>query len=156
MTTDHEENESQESGSALRQKLEAALAKERAATKAAAEAVSKGFKFVKPEDLQDVEAHELSEKAAEIEQNRAAEQDRLLRQALADRGFADEDLDTAISKLKGGNEPASSDEGAAERVASLGSLGGTAPSKPEPQLFGEDRIRAAIYADDERKKARRA
>lgn len=146
MATDHE-NEGQESGSALRQKLELALTRERAARKVAADAVVAQFKGVTVEDLHEVDPEEFATKAAEIAEARAAERQRILREALSEAGLPTDELDTAISRLR--SAPQGDDGGhetAADRVNALGALGGMVPTKSEPQLWGEDRIRAAVAA----------
>lgn len=143
MAADDQDNEDQESGSTLRAKLEASIAEANALRETAAEATVKGFKYVKPSDLAGVAPKEMASKALEIEAAKAAERDTLLREALAERGLTDDQLDEALGKLAGGEKP-DSEPTAADRVASLGQLAGSAPRPPENVGTGDSRIRAAI------------
>ena len=122
--------ETEESGSKLRDQM---VAWRRIAVDAA---VSQ-FKFVKPEDLDGVEPDQIVTKAQEVEAARKEASDGLLREALVSRGVAvDSDLESALSALTGGTEaPAVTDDGAAARLALVGSLGGSPhkPSTPVPE-----------------------
>jgi mannitol-1-phosphate/altronate dehydrogenase len=131
-----EDNESNESGTALRAKLEAALAENKALRTTAATTVAQTFKYVKPEDLAEVAPDQIAVKAQEIEAARTADAEALVKKFLADRGVAEGDLAKP--------EPAAA--GAGALIASLGSLGGQpiTPSIVPEGAFGEDRIRAAL------------
>lgn len=137
MTTE-DLDRTEESGSALRAKLEAEIAKNKATAEVLASVVASSHKYVKPEDLAGVDPTQLVEKATEIEAKRAAEREELLREVLQERGLADEKLEEIIGSK-------SESDGAADRIASLGQLNG-APARRDPVegAFGEDRIRAAI------------
>lgn len=101
----------QESGSSLRQKLEAALAENKALKAKQAELVAKdvirdkGLSLVKPEDLADVAPEEIEAKAAELQKAKEAEMRSTIRTVLAQKGVAEDDLDEAVDDfLSGGSE----------------------------------------------------
>lgn len=138
----------QETGSQLREKLEAQISTNKAIHAKYVEMVVKGFRLVKPEDLQGVDFGEVEAKAAEIENQRQAQQEELLKQALADRGIKDEDLDAALAKLSAGTEaPKQEQQATRSPFASTGALGGqpagTTPANVTP---GRSRIEAALQA----------
>jgi CHAT domain-containing protein len=135
--------EGEESGSTLRTKLEEALANASKWESLAAAKVASTYKYVKPEDLHGVDPDEVDTKAKEVEAIRKADADRYLRQALVDRGVPEDQLDTAISALV---ETPKADDAAA-RLASLGQLNGTPPTRqaPPPRTPAE-KIRAGILA----------
>lgn len=136
------EEKSEESGSALRAKVEAANAE----NKALRELYAGTFKHVKADDLAGVVPAEFATKAAEIETARLAERDAIAKEVLAERGLPVEDLDTVLQTL---NQPQAggADDGAAARIASLGQLGGTVPNLTPTNVFGADRIAAALAAE---------
>ena len=72
MTTQDPSEEGTESGGALRDKLEAEIADNRALREALATEVAGRFQYVKAEDLKDAAPGELRERAAQIEEQRAA------------------------------------------------------------------------------------
>lgn len=137
----------QESGSELRKKLEEALGAKKQWASSAAAAVAAGFKYVKPEDILDVDdPAKLMEKAQEVEAARKAEADNLLRQALVDRGVAETDIDSALEALSGAQNPGNETDSAADRIASLGSFGGE-PHRTETVRrgpTGKDTIMAGL------------
>lgn len=136
----------QESGSQLRQKLEAALAENRSLREAVNQFATKGFQFVKPEDLAEVAIDQIEAKAAELEAQRKSEQDQLLAARL---GVPVEELDAALAKLKGDGGQSQTQQQQAVRspFASTGALGGEpVGSQPDPTLFGRRRIEAALAA----------
>ena len=135
-----EGDELEESGSALRAKLEAALAeanqlRSQSASLLAEKVVrDEGLKYVKPEDLTGVDSSQLADKAREIEAARTAERNELLQSVLAENGLT----------LEGVGAKTSADD-AASRVASLGKLGGVPPSQREAEVApGPSRIHAAM------------
>lgn len=92
--------------------------------------------ILKPSDFDGVEPDQIKTKAQETVASRKAEADELLRIALESRGVAvDSDLESALSTLTGGATPTVKDDGAAARLASVGSLGGSPhkPSTPVPE-----------------------
>lgn len=139
------EDHSEESGTALRAKLEAALAENKVLRSTAATTVAQTFKYVKPEDLADVAPDQIAAKAQEIETARTADAEALVKKFLVDRGVAEGDLESVMANL-GQAKPAATAGADDALIASLGTLGGT-PIQPQivPEgAFGEDRIRAAI------------
>lgn len=146
MTTDAAEA-GQESGSALRQKLEESIETNKGLTQVLASKISKDFRYVKPEDLATVSFDQMEARAAELEAQRAEERATVLRESLAERGLEGDDLEAALAQLAGkGDEPKPNTAPASSRVASLGSLGG-APVTQDVNTdgaVGPDRIRAAL------------
>lgn len=142
-----EADEAQESGKEFRAKLEAALAE----NKALRESYAKTFKYVSADDLVGVAPDQLTVKAQEIDASRKAEREALAMEFLAERGVPSEQLETVLSSLAAGTPPATQtteDESAAARIASLGSLGGSAHTGfGDTTLFGEDRIAAALATE---------
>lgn len=131
----------EESGSTLRQKLEAAIAEANAWKSQAIGLAGASHKGIKADDFEGVAPDQFSAKAKEIAEARAAEREALLKEALAERFGPDVDLDSVLSNPA--SQPA--DDGAAARIASLGSLGGSPPSAVStPVDPGRDRIAAAL------------
>jgi hypothetical protein len=133
-----------ESGSALRERLEATIEASKATAAELNRRVAAAHEFVTPEDLAGVPLDQLDTRAAEISQARAAERTELLKEELKRRGVAEDQLEAALANLGVATQapPVSS------QVASLGSLPGTVPSvnaTPEG-VRGYDRIRAALGA----------
>ncbi len=120
MTVDAEAE--QESGSKLREKLEAALAENRTVRSALEQAAVKGFRYVKPEDLQGVAVDQIEAKATELETERKAAEDAAVAARL---GVPVEDLDAALAKLNGtGEQPKTEQPAARSPFALAGALGG--------------------------------
>lgn len=150
MDDDLDELTGEESGSKLRELLKAAKRSEREwKTKALAAETkdliqSKGFKYVKPEDLSGVEADELEAKAAEIEGKRAEERKALLAEVLGDTGLEGAQLDTAVASLLG--DSGRERQEALSRIRDVGrAQGAPAPTLAETEgLYGESRLLAAF------------
>lgn len=132
-----------ESGAEFRQKFESLQGENVQLRHTIAESLG-----VSADDLKGVPADQLVTKAAEVKEQRRAEQDRILRESLQARGFDGDDLEAALAQLKGGTAAAGAmpeAKPAPSPFASTGSLGGGPPgSLPEQGLFGVDRIRAAL------------
>lgn len=91
----------------------------------AKDAVS-GLEHVKPEDLTDVEPHEMAARAAEINEARATEQRGLISKVFEQRGLSGPELDTAVDEFLAGTEdPGSDDGGTLDRIRELGGGGAT-------------------------------
>lgn len=135
----------QESGSQLRDKLEAALAENRAIRSTLVETTVKGFRYVKPDDLKDVAVDQIEAKAAELEAERKSAEDAAIAARL---GVSVEDLDAALAKLSGtGDQPKAEQPATRSPFALTGALGGQPTgSTPDPNLRGVDKIEAAIRA----------
>lgn len=145
MTTEASSEEGTESGGALRDKLEASIADNRALREALATEVVGGFKYVKPEDLADVAPGDLRTRATEIEEQRAAERREVLQAELTARGLDEQKIEEL---LNGAGAPQG---GAPPQQASKPKLDGNVgspPARPKPGegdgLFGPSRIRAAL------------
>ncbi len=113
----------------------------------AVDAAVSQFKRVNPSDLDGVDPDQIMKKAQEVEAARKEEGDSLLRQALGGLIGPDEDLETALSRL-GAAPVTPTDDKAAARIASLGSLGGT-PVRPKVEVVPDDalgKIRAGLAA----------
>jgi hypothetical protein len=132
-----------ESGKEFREKFEATQAENAALRTQIAEQLG-----VKAEDLKGVPADQLVTKATELKAAAAAEEERILREALSKRGVQADDLEAALAALKGGSAgsaPTQETKPAPSPFASTGSLGGGPPgSLPTEGLYGVDNIRAAL------------
>ena len=141
MTTEGSSEEGTESGGALREKLEAELAENKALREALATEVVGSFKYVKPEDLSQVAPNELRDRAAQIEQERQAERQDLLKSELAAKGWDEKQIEEFL-----GNEGTPPPASTSPRPKLDGNFG-SPPARPKP---GEDaptgpaRIRAAL------------
>lgn len=142
-----------ESGGSLRQKLEEALAAKAAlesnVVALTAEKVigASGFKYVTPSDLAGVPLTDLEVKAQEIEQQKAAQADALLRTAVKARGVPDDQIDQVIAGLVGTNTPAVQAVTTFDRLNAIGQIQGGAPGTiPDQVKPGYDRIAAGIAA----------
>lgn len=135
----------QESGSQLREKLEATLSENKAIRSALAQTVVKGFRYVKPEDLEGVSVDQIEAKATELESERKSAEDAALAARL---GVEVGDLDAALAKINGTATPAKTEDPATRSPHALtGALGGQPTgSIPDPNLRGVDKIEAAIRA----------
>lgn len=142
MTTEATSEEEQESGGALREKLEASIADNRALREALATEVVGSFKHVKPEDLADAAPSELRERAAQIEEQRAAERREVLTAELSAKGWTD----AQIEEFFGGDNPSAPAQQAPK--PKLDGNVGSPPARPAPGegdgLYGLSRIRAAM------------
>jgi hypothetical protein len=135
-----------ESGKEFREKFERTAAELRAAKALLAEQSVQGLKYVKPEDLAEVDLTQMGARAAELEAQREQEQTNLLKAALESRGLSGDDLDAALQNLTG-TKPATEVTETPSQVATLGRLPGTAPGKStDDGLFGQSRLEAAFGA----------
>lgn len=116
-----------ESGGQLRKQLERALAENKALLKKVAgheakQLISeKGFKYVKPEDLADVDLEEMATKAEALEQTGLEQRKELLKQVLAGQGVAEDSIDSEVDRFLNPKEDHSA---VADRVAGLGKIQG--------------------------------
>lgn len=130
-----DEESENESGGALRQKLEAALktnAEKDAviATYKATDVIkAQGYKYVTPQDLTGVPIDELAAKAAELEGQKQAAASTLLKTALAGSVPA-EQLDAEVARLLGGAKT----DAAADRVHTVSQIQGLPANTPEVDL----------------------
>lgn len=142
MTTEDLSEESQESGGALREKLEATNADNRALREALAAEVVGSFQHVKPEDLSGVAPGELRERAAQIEQERVAERREVLTAELSAKGWTAEQIEEFM-----GESPQQTPPQHTPKPKLDGNVGAP-PARPKPGeddgLFGPSRIRAAL------------
>jgi hypothetical protein len=132
-----------ESGKEFREKFEATVAEN--ATLRAQFAEKLG---VSAEDLKGVPADQLVAKATELQEQRKAQREQVLRESLEERGLKGDDLEAALAALKGGTAAAGATpeaKPAPSPFASTGSLGGGPPgSLPNDNVFGVDRIRLGL------------
>lgn len=146
MTTNDSSEEGTESGGALRDKLEASIADNRALREALATQVVSGFKYVKPEDLADAAPGDLQSRATEIEEQRTAERREVLQAELSARGLDEE----KIEELLNGADDASQGGAPPQQTPKpkLDGNVGSPPARPKPGegdgLYGLSRIRAAL------------
>lgn len=117
-----------ESGGALRKQLEKALAANKELSKrvAAQEAKtlieSKGYKYVKPEALADVDLDEMADKAEALEKSGLETSKVLLRQVLTNQGVSADDLDSEVDRFL---NPQESHAQTSSRVAEVGRTQGS-------------------------------
>lgn len=141
------EGNGEESGSALREKLETEIAAKTAAESTARELAAQQFKHVSPADLAGVPLGDLITKGQELEQAAEAQRQQILADALAERGLSPEKIAEMV-----GDKPASqtSTETQPQSFGSLATAGnlGTPQAPPTPGagngVFGESRILAAM------------
>jgi hypothetical protein len=142
VTTEVPSEEGTESGGALREKLEAEIAEKKVLRETLATEVAERFQYVRPEDLQDVAPGELRERAAQIEEQRAAERRDVLSAELAAKGWTDTQIEEFL-----GEKPQSAPPQQTPKPRFDGNVG-TPPARPKPgegdDLFGPSRIRAAL------------
>lgn len=131
----------QESGGALREKLEATNAENRALKEALAATTASRFKYVSAEDLMDAAPNDLVERAQMLENERLEQRHALLNEELTARGLTPQQIAEIV-----GQSPVVTPTPAATST-SLGNVGNP-PAKVKPGteegLFGPDRIRAAL------------
>ena len=135
-----------ETGSELRERLEAALAENKALRGTTASVVASAYKYVRPEDLDGIDPGQLMDKAKEVEAARTEERRRIFEETAKELGL---DISTQPSAPPGKDDSAS-------RFASLGSLTGTPLKPPDPGegLVGPDRVEAVLQARNEARKRR--
>ena len=150
MSDDFESEETKESGSSLRAKLEAALAENKVLADTALKATAsllireKGFKHLTVEDLAGVSLNDLEATAAQKEAQKAEADAAAVRRALAAKGVPESELDKVLSDILG--QDTSSESLARIREASR--IGGTAPGSGRYDgLSGKDLLYAA-YASE--------
>lgn len=151
MADDYGDESSNESGSGLRAKLEAALGTiktyetELIGFKAEKVIQEKGLKHISAADLAGIPLNELDTKAPELDAAKAQQAESLFRSTLAARGLSGDQLESALAVLTGSApEPASA---VLDRIRKVGSVQAAAPASPTEQgLYGEDLIRAAVHA----------
>lgn len=140
----------QESGGSLREKLEQALAANATITselvsyKAKDLISANGYKHVTVEDLQGVSLGEIEAKAGEIETQKAAQAEAVLKTVLGSKLGDDVDLDAVIANLLGNADKV--EDAALDRIRAVGqqqSLPKAAPAE-DPNLTGPARLRAAF------------
>lgn len=136
-----------ESGSELRERLEAVLAENKALRGTTTKVVASAYKYVKPEDLDGVDPDQLMDKAKELEAARIEERRRIFEETAKELG-----LEISADQT---SKPAGKDE-TASRIASVGSLTGTPLKPPDPGegLTGPARIEAVLAARNEARKRR--
>lgn len=150
MSDDFESEETKESGSSLRAKLEAALAENKTLAEKALQAEAKvlirekGYKHLTVEDLAGVSLNDLEATAAQKEAQKAEADAAAVRRALAAKGVPEGELDKVLSELLG--QDTSSESLARIREASR--IGGAPPGTSKFEgLAGKDLLYAA-YATE--------
>jgi|SRR5579884_2612469 len=107
--------------------------------------VEKGFDLVKPEDLKGVEPTKFEERAAELQKEREAQANDLLRAALLKRGVDESEVDSMLSALAGEQQAQTETAQAAARIGSVGRIEGNVEPLVNPnQLHGYDAILAGL------------
>lgn len=138
-------------GGTLRKKLEDALAvnkrqsTELSTYKAKEFLVEKGLDLVKAEDLNGVAPDKFEEHATKVQQDRLAQQQELLRDALVKRGYEGEDLEEALAEVVSDNTKATAEADATRRIRAAGSAqAAPIPRVDTSKLTGFDAIRAGV------------
>jgi hypothetical protein len=150
--SDAPEGGTESTGGGLRAQLEAALADKKALQQAHIETLIGQYGHVRAEDFAGISASQYASHAAQVEQQRIAERDSLLREALVAKGIADGDLDSVISQLKAPAEPPASST-PASRTASLGGLAGApATFEGKPPETSREWILAGLRQAEKNKK----
>lgn len=155
----NEDENGQETGGQLRQKLEAALSTNRKiedelqAFRAKELLSEKGLDLVKPEDLKGVDPSNLESRASEIQTERRALQENLLRQALAKQGLEGEALDELVGELVGQKTTNTEDAETVGRMRQVGGIGEVLPRVDPSKVQGYDAIRAGIEANARKTKS---
>lgn len=141
-----------ETGSSLREKLEAALAavasltSENVSYKAKDLISAKGYTHVTPEQLAGVKPEELEAKAAELEQEGSATELAVLTRVLTAKGLSSEDLESTIKGLTG-TTPAEQASEALSRIRAATQIPGTPLPRTDEvprDLTGPDLLRHAF------------
>ena len=140
MTTDLESAETNESGGALREKLEATNSENRQLREALAASAVINFKHVTAEDLKDVAPGDLQTRAAALEAERTEQRQTVLNEELKARGLTDEQ----IEKLAGPAPAAQSSPSPLEQIGNIGTPVVRPAPGAEDGLYGPSRIRAAF------------
>lgn len=137
MTTNQDES-GEESGKEFRQKFEATQAENAVLRSTVAEQLG-----VDAEALKGVPADQMVAKATEIKEAQKAQEEAVLRKAL---GLGeDDDLESALAKVKGEGEKPAPKQSQASPFASMDSLGGKPVGKlPDQNVRGRSRIAAAL------------
>lgn len=138
-----------ESGGSLREKLEAALAREsdlkaKVLSYQAREVIAeKGYKHVTPEDLKGVDLDGIEAKAEELEQAKAAQEAEVLKRVLGSKLGDGADVDAVIQGLLGGGDDQSA---ALDRIRSVGKVQGSPVAKDQDAagLSGPELLRHAF------------
>lgn len=144
-----QEGQEPQGGSGLRQQLEEALATnrtltERLTTYEARDVLSgKGFDLVKPEELKGIALDQIEAKASELQQERQAMQEDLLRNVLEKQGYEGDALEEMVSEMVARKDAETEQAEATARVRGLPA--GTRTPKIDPsKLEGFDAIRASF------------
>ena len=139
MTAESTSEEGQESGGALRDKLEETNSENRALREALAAKTVSGLKFVTADDLKDVAPGDLDDRAAALESERAEQRNSVLVEELKARGLDDEQ----IEQLAGTPVSTATTPSSLEQIGNVGVPARRPAPGSEEGLYGQDRIRAA-------------
>ena len=143
----------EESGGALRKKLETALAenatvKSQLATLTAQNLIrEKGYKLITVEDLKEVGIEDLPARAETLEKERATLGESVLRQTFEAKGLTGQALEEAMTAVLGQSDSDAS-LSALDRIRSVGSVQGTPVTFTDSKdLDGAGQIKAALAAN---------
>lgn len=140
MTTETDPAGNEESGGALREKLEATNSENRVLREALAASAVINFKHVTAEDLKDVAPGDLQTRAAALEAERVAQRQAVLNEELKARGLSDDQ----IAKLAGPAPAAQPSPSPLEQIGNIGAPVARPAPGSEDGLYGPSRIRAAF------------
>ncbi|MBO59907.1 MAG: hypothetical protein CL440_06855 [Acidimicrobiaceae bacterium] len=161
MPFDDEDEISQMSGGALRQKLEQTLeenkllASELSGLKAHEVISEHGLSLVEPTDLKGVDISQLEQRAREIQEDRRAQQEKLARDLLAKRGYEGEELESQLQDFLGSEPvaPTHADAEAITRAQQVGAVSGQPTSIINPEtLSGVAAIEYALEQKENKRK----
>lgn len=151
MPEGQDQDDLNESGSALRSKLESALAEKASMAAQLAELKAKdvireqGLALVKVDDLKGLKADEIEAKAAALQEERAALQRELVKDALQKQGLEGDVLEERLTAFLAGDSGTGAQAPAAvEGISQLSRVGGNPVATPPSQLRGIDAIQAAL------------
>jgi len=147
----------EQSGGALREKLEESIGREQhlagelAAYKAADIITQKGYMYVQPDDLAKVPLDQIESKAQALQEERAKVFEGVVRRQLEQAGVTGEDLDRRVRDFLTVPEGAVTvsetvsveDRQAFDRAKSLGTVGSPAVRNPET-MSASEKIRFAL------------
>lgn len=131
------------SGSEFRQKFEAIQAENQALRSVITTQAVSGHDLVKPEDLTGVDAGSLMQRAAEIQEQRSAEQRELVVSGLKGLGWDDDRIQQELA-----GQTVVQPKPAVSHTESLGKIGGLPPSREvdTSDMSPRDKIAAGIAA----------
>lgn len=144
----HEDDE--QTGSALRNKLESTLQENKTLAAQLGELKAKdvlreqGLDLVKVDDLKDIPVDEIETRAQSLQEERSAAQRDLVKTALQRQGVKDDELEDAVTAFLSGKAEAGKVPDNVDQLHDLSRISGTPVTTPPSQLHGFDAIQTAL------------